>query len=460
MSARRFAAAVSSLAALASACSYSVVRDGRLEAGQADRIRQGVAAIRGLDFLEAVPMEVKKPDELRAYLLEEMNREYTPQEIAGIASVYSRLGLLPREVDLTEALLRLYGSQVAGFYDPRARKLFLVHPAETSGGWLLKLLEVVLRRDLVGEMLLAHELTHALQDQHFGIVGRLDDAEDEDRAVAAGAVVEGDATLAGFAYVFGGLPDSSLFALVERLQGIPVEIASALPETPAVLRDALIFRYTQGARFVAWAYLHGGWSAVDALLASPPTSSEQVLWPEKYYVTRDDPTAISLGGLEDYRESREWTMLEENTLGELMIRILMREFFPDDRAEWIARGWDGDRFGAWRNDSATHLFWTSVWDSDRDAIDFFRAEGEILARLFPQSAPERTAERIETRGEEPWLVERRDRKVLVIVGVPAEEREERIARIWSETTFTPASPALELDRAESVRPEGSGRLDG
>ncbi|MGH7860163.1 MAG: hypothetical protein ACREQY_22785, partial [Candidatus Binatia bacterium] len=340
-----------------SACSYSIVRGGEVNRRRAERIRQGVAAVRGLDFLEPVPMQVKTPDELRSYLLKEMNREYTPEEIADLASVYSRLGLLPDDVDLTEALLRLYGSQVAGFYDPRVGKLFLVHPSEASGGWLLKLLELVLRRDLVGEMLLAHELTHALQDQHFGVIGRLDDADNDDRAAAAGAIVEGDATLSGFAYLFGGLPESSLFALVDRLQTIPLELGSALPDTPAVLRDALIFRYTDGARFVSWAYLRGGWSAVDTLLASPPRSSEQILWPEKYYVTPDDPTEISLGGLGDYRERADWVALEENTLGELMIRILLREFLPEERATWVSRGWDGDRFAAWRKNSTTHLFW-------------------------------------------------------------------------------------------------------
>src|SRR5207302_10246012 len=135
--------------------------------------------------------------------------------------------------------------------------------------------------DVVDRMLLAHALTHAVQDQHFGVLAAADDPSNDERSLALHAVLEGDATLAGVAYVFGGLPESSLLELLDRLGAVPAEIEAALPDTPPVLRDSLVFQYSAGARFVTLAYLTGGWRAADALLAYPPSSTEQVLAPEK-----------------------------------------------------------------------------------------------------------------------------------------------------------------------------------
>jgi len=432
-----------------SGCSISVVRRGEINRPLAEEIVQGLVELRGLPFASPVPMRVKTPERLRVRLQKDFDREYSPQEIAALEKIYTRLGLLPRDVKLADELIRLYESQVAGFYDPRTKKLYLVDPSPSTGGWLLALVQTILRRDLIGEMLLAHELTHALQDQHFDVLGRMSDTTDDDRALAASAVVEGDATLSGFAYVFGGLAEPSLRNLVQRLQAIPGEMATALPDAPAVLREALIFRYTEGVRFVSWAYLHEGWAGVNALLAFPPRSTEQVLWPEKYYVSQDDPTAVGLGGLEAYREGGGWRLVEENTVGELMIRVLLREFLPEDRAVWAARGWDGDRFAAWTRDAETHLFWMTTWDSIRDAKDFFLAESELLKQLHPGAGITGTDTRVSAGLPDPYRLERRGEKVLVMLGVEPKAAEPLAEKIWTETTFTTDRRVLPLDVAQA-----------
>ncbi len=105
-----------------------------------------------------------------------------------------------------------------------------------------------------------------------------------------------------------------------------------------MLRDELVFQYSAGAKFVALAYLRGGWAAVNELLAHPPTSTEQVLWPDKYFVHRNVPTLVRLGGLEAYRKPQEWTVMEENTIGALTVRILVEAFLDPTRAERVASG--------------------------------------------------------------------------------------------------------------------------
>jgi hypothetical protein len=432
---------------LSSACSYAIVRNGEINEHKAAAIERGLAKIRGLEFLTPVPMEVKSTDELRRYLQAELNRQYSPEEIRGLQRVYERLGLLPASIDLGEALLKLYSAQIAGFYDPHAGKLFLVPSGVPSPGWMVTVLEFLLRRDLVNEMLLAHELTHALQDQHFGLLAAAEDESNDDRALTLHAVLEGDATLAGFAYVFGGLPERSLLDLVDRLGAVPQEIAAALPDTPPVLRDSLVFQYSAGSRFVALAYLRGGWRAVDALLAHPPSSTEQILWPEKYYVRPDTPTDVRLGGLDEYRNDAAWSTVEENTLGALTVRILLEGFVDAARADHTASGWDGDRYIAYARDTRLDLYWMSVWDSEAAAGEFFSAEREVLARKFAASAAKLEGNLVTATGDEPYRLERRGDKVLLAIGVPTGEARKRMDAIWTKTVFVPQPVQLDLDLA-------------
>jgi hypothetical protein len=436
------------LSLLVSACSYSIVRNGEINEGAATKIERGLQGIRGLTFRAPVPMEVKSPEELRRHLEAEIARQYTPDEVRGLQRVYERLGLLAPGVDLGQALVRLYTAQIAGFYDPHAGKLFLVPSGLPPAGWTVNFMQFVLRRDLVNEMLLAHELTHALQDQNFGTLAAADDPSNGDRSLAIHAVVEGDATLAGFAYLLGGLPENSLLDLVDRLGAVPAELEKALPDTPPVLRDELVFQYSAGAKFVALAYLRGGWAAVNELLAHPPTSTEQVLWPDKYFVKRSAPTLVRLGGLDAYRKPEEWTVVEENTFGALTVRILVEAFLDPTRAERVASGWDGDRFIAFGQGETLHVYWVSAWDSEAAAREFFAAEQEILARKFPESATQVTSDRITASGQEPYWLERRADKVLVALGMPTNDAGERIAALWADTTFSPEPIQMNLDLAE------------
>jgi len=246
------------------------------------------------------------------------------------------------------------------------------------------------------------------------------------------------------------LPESSVEDLVDRLGAVPDELQKTLPDIPPVLRESLVFQYSAGAKFVALAYLRGGWPAVNSLLAHPPTSTEQVLWPERFFGQLQPPTLVRLGGLEDYRKAADWKLIEENTIGALTVRILVESFLGSERAVEIASHWNGDRFVAYEKGDALHIFWMSIWDGEAGAREFFAAEREILTRKFPQSTGHSDEDRITATGQEPYDLERRGDKVLVGLGFPTAEASQRVTDVWAKTTFSVEPPEPRLDR----RPAG------
>jgi hypothetical protein len=389
-----------------------IVRHGAVNEDALAVVRRTLPVIRGLEFRAPVPAAVLSRDDVVAIVASELDASYPPGDIERTEAVYARLGLLPPGARLRPLLQRLYEQEGAGFYDPRTKRLVLARTALGTAGLKVDLLGRLTGRDFVGEFLVAHELTHALQDQHYGmrttpepILGAHGDAE-----LARHALLEGDATLAGFAYIAGGQLDRRTLSAVERqLHDVPDELAAKYPDVPEVVRASLAFQYDEGTTFAGWALANGGWPAVDRVHLDPPASTEQVLHPARYFTTRDPPIRVELGGTEEL-ERAGWTRTLEDTLGELQIRVLAARVFPRERAARVAEGWGGDRLRALARGAELGLVWMTAWDSLADATEF--------AAAMPQMTP----------GAQ---VEQRDDHVLVLVDAPLEA-----ARVWSSTRFT------------------------
>lgn len=389
-----------------------LVRRDRLNPEVYALVERGIERARGLRFTAPVPAHVLDDAAVARLLDEELTRSYQPGDLERLQAVYTRLGLLPADRPLRQAVLALYQNQLAALYDPRTKVLAIrlegLERASTGSG----MVGFVTGRDLVGEMLVAHELTHALQDQHFGLpieVPRITDA-DGDRLLAHKALIEGDATLAAFAYLLTAPLDApTATVLSDQLGSLPADLASQLPDVPDVLRTALAFQYQAGAAFVAMAFTRGGWPAVDDVYRDLPASSEQILHPARYFDHRDPPIAIALAGTEDL-EVGGWTRSVEDTLGEVDIRVLARRGFDPLRADAIADGWGGDRLRALARGDDVLVVWLTAWDTVADAVDFAAA----MVTLVPEAA-----------------VERRDERVLVLVGpAPAATA----ANVWRRST--------------------------
>ena len=254
-------------------CAYALLSGDTVNSRKAASIESGIQDLRQLRFKHPVPLVVKTPDEAQAMMEADLMRDYTDNRLEADAVAGALTGLFPAGLDLKAASLKLLKSQVAGFYDPHGKEMVLVEGGDDLGIWN-SAAQFMIQRDVVGEMLLAHELTHALQDQNFDLESSLDKVkDDDDRTLALKSVAEGDATISGFAYAVGRMDDSTADALANNLKQLPQALEAQAPNTPEGLSVPLLFQYSDGVRFVAEAYRRGGWPAVDALYRKPPESS-------------------------------------------------------------------------------------------------------------------------------------------------------------------------------------------
>jgi hypothetical protein len=370
-----------------------------------------------------VPIEIKSRAEMMQSFAQDISAEYGEEGLRKKALAYGRLGLIPENVDLKQALLEFYNAEVVAYYDPRTKTLVMPDRAAAAGEEIA--------------VVLSHELTHALQDQNFPLLEKLLKPGDDDGDLALRAVVEGDATLTGYAFVGAGRA-----ALREIARKFSEEMRDSMPAlggVPDALIEEMLFPYYGGAALVVRMLDERGWKGVDALYATPPLSTEQVLHPEKYLTDPDPPVAVVLGGLAAVF-SDDWKEVENNVMGELMTRVLFERFLPKDEARAAAEGWGGDRFVAYSRDGSVAFVWASVWDSESDAEEFLAA----YRRLAAKRSPPQDAARV--------YAERRGARVMIVEGLDATAAAREA--LWREmeankVPFTPpfsapsAAPAAE-----------------
>lgn len=311
-------------------------------------VAQAVARLRGLAFKSAVVPEVLSPEALRKRVEEEFAKEDSRSEIDVTDKVLTALGLLAPGDDLYQILLKVNTEQVAGYYDDEKKRL-VVAGSQTLTPY--------------DRVLLAHELVHALTDQHFDLtrIERLEDQRKDDEATALLSLVEGDATLMMLLYR-ETLTEEEKAAFARQAEEVD---SPELEAAPAVLRASLLFPYDQGTQFVNTLYLRGGVKAIDDAYRRPPASTEQILHPQKY-VNRDDPQPVSLP---DVRAAlgEGWREIDAGSAGELDVRLIADQFLPDADAASIADGWDGGAYAAFESSAGTVVAMETVWDSADEA---------------------------------------------------------------------------------------------
>jgi hypothetical protein len=236
--------------------------------GIVDEIRQQVSQVRGLPIKTPAPLVTLPREALTERLSGPLNAGPSIRELLTSQMLLEVLGVTERGFDLRALQLRLLAEQTIAVYDFEARSIFLVADYAAGG-------------DLGADarLTVAHELTHALQDQSFDLKRVLPaDPDNGDAALAARALVEGDAMLT--MRIWGR---QFLRPADKRSLGDDAFVKDpVLDSAPSLVRGEMLFPYDAGWVFAQLLYQDGGFAAIDRAFARPPRSTEQILHPEKY----------------------------------------------------------------------------------------------------------------------------------------------------------------------------------
>ena len=376
-----------------------------------EELKKKVEVVGKLQFLRQVPVDFMSREDLAQYIKQLFEEEYSVDTAEREERALRALGFLTLGQDLRSIRFRVLNENIAGFYDerPHVKKLFAISSGE--------------RLNLMNQLVLSHELRHAVQDQHLNlreVFGALSDYDD--RRLAALSLIEGDATLLMEKYMSsssGGESGTGLEGLLgglgaEAMDGRAMAEMFAGPElrsAPPIVREQLIVPYLEGRKLANEIHRRGGFKLLNEHLQRLPRSMEQVLHPEKYLERPDEPVDVSLS--EASGEDPEF----EGTVGESFLRVLFESVLPQEGGHQAAAGWGGDRYVLWRDDDGRyHLLWRTVWDTDRDADEFFAAILRFSSVRFGRGpTPSTDSDKIELEGTDGSrsIVSRRGREIVL-----------------------------------------------
>ncbi len=406
-----------------------------------DEVAKEVSKIRGLPLKRAIPNEVVDKDELRRRLVALAAEEKTRADTVAEGLALARWGLIPLGVDYEAMLVDLLTEQIAGYYDPETKKLTISKSAGDDPQW--------------AEVVLAHEIDHALQDQAFDLDKFTEEvpSSEGDAGMARRALVEGDGIVLMLEVMLareGTPPPWSNPMVTDAIEksmtdtGVPGPpnpagpASDAVVQAPLYIRESLMFPYRAGFTFVAELRRRQPWSAVDAAFKKPPASTEQILHPERF-VAGDPPVPVAIGAL---TALPGYSPAHETVWGELGFQLLLRQHGVDTGvAESAAAGWGGDRTVIYARDDDKRPelavgISRSEWDSEADAME----AAEALTKAIDTQIAGGTAQQdtdhtrwLAMDGTVTWI-ERRGASLVLVRGAPAWAATALAAELWTVPT--------------------------
>lgn len=380
--------------------------------------------LRELSILRTVKSGAQSRRDIERMVIKNMDEESTPAEMHASELVLKKFGLAPPNFEYRAFIIKLLTEQVAGYYDPKAQQFYLAD-------WI----------DLEGQKpVMAHELTHALQDQHFDL-RRFEKwpKGDSDAELAAHSLIEGDATLAMTLYMAKN-PMVAL-AFLKSLGGEGAQ-SEQFKQAPKALRESLVFPYEQGSEWATQVYRKGGWQMVSAAFTKLPESTEQILHAEKYFA-HESPVKLTLPDLKSYLGDT-WKRGDYDVNGEWGLYLVLDEYLTDNAsAKRAATGWAGDRYEMYEGAEPGQVFLAqlSAWDTPNDSKEFFDAYvTRTLARYKDFDIQEVNAGK-EGESRREWttsqgrvVLELRGSKVVILEGLPAKSNaDEMMKLIWQQS---------------------------
>ena len=344
-------------------------------------IQREVETLRGKTFLYKVPVYMISEQELRAISDRELEKEFPGPKLRHYEELLAWLDIVPPQTDLKSVYADFLVDQVAGLYDSDTKEMCIPSfaPGTSNPGKKAaeKRLEAISPE--IDDIVLAHEFTHALEDQYWP----LDDPKDRDvdsstdRGTAHQFVNEGSATREMIEVIpaqWGRGSPGGYFALWNLIHSglgellLNYELRRAWRSSDAVVAgvpDAVArteaMPYSFGYTFCTRVMRQWGLDGLDYVYDHPPVSSEQVMHPKKSWEWRDYPVQINLpeslpGG---------WKQVSADSVGEAGLAALFGcQFNGLNHGLGLAHGWDGDHVALYEGSNGRRLLvWASSWDS-------------------------------------------------------------------------------------------------
>jgi hypothetical protein len=342
----------------------------------ADEVMTEMSKLLSLPIREPLKRSVRSREEIRQFLVRQVREDKDDTKRYADQKALEALGLIPKGYPLDQKLIALLTEQIAGLYDPKQREFFIADWTQPTEQRLI----------------MAHELTHALQDQYFHVEKWQDEVKSNDDAqLARESVLEGSAMVAMIDYLLRSTGKSSrdIEDFDPSLLVGDVNDSPELAQAPMVIQDEITFPYIPGAAFVQRALRRwSGWPDMHRLFENPPASSQQILHPDLYF-RGVMPAQVDLTPLTKV-VPRTWKKLDENVVGEFALNEILKQFVGKEQADAIAPSWAGDRYAIYQRDSAmqTLLLIRLKLADEAAATRFF----EAYARLLETKDETRTAE--------------------------------------------------------------------
>jgi len=351
----------SAQAALARLCEYPPPQapsggaaEGPTPAAIAQVERQ-VQEIRGLRFTEPVSVSAASHAELVNGLERSFDSAYPAELYERRTSAWQAIGVIPPTTGVREALEEFAGSQVIGYYDTVSGELVFMGAEDPTA---------------LERVTLAHELTHAVDDQHFGLerIDRLANTCRDEAFQAAVGMVEGNATYFMLVY-------AQRYLTIEEQLEIGLQAPPSTEGIPEFILAMQSWPYTAGLLFVQALQARGGIEAVNRAFTHLPMSTEQIIHPERY--PNDVPRPVDVPDLAP-ELGGGWTDLDVMGLGEAFLSIMLGLELDRTTADAAAAGWDGGIYRAWANGDRVAVVLSTVWDRPEDASEFAAAMTEYI----------------------------------------------------------------------------------
>jgi hypothetical protein len=342
----------------------------------------------GLPIKKQVKRRLTSRDEVEGYLTKHMKDEDV-KRLQRSELVLKKFGLLPRDFDLEKLLVSLLREQVAGYYDPKTKTVNLLDwvPMEEQ------------------EPVMAHELTHALQDQAVGLdkwmkrgekdLGEIRkdptpaDIENDEVDDSREAVVEGQAETVMLQYELAPVGRSILDSpdLVDEMESqmsSGTDDSKVFKDAPIFLRESLTFPYSYGLKFEVKLLEKGGKErAFAGVLANPPHTTRQIMQPETYLAGEQIPPMPVVEFKHDFKD---YIKFDIGAMGEFDVAVLIEQYAGKKLSERLYPEWRGGYYYAARPKADTAaplgLLYVSRWSSPEKASEFAEIYARSLAKRY------------------------------------------------------------------------------